>query len=231
MPIWDDPEEMIEGCTRAQQKILSGYKGNPKTNMKKYEEALTPKHAAISLSGEPTLYPPLGDLIKGFHRRGFTTFLVSNGTVPEALSRLSEEPTQLYISVCAPNERTFIKTCRPQIPNAWEKLNKTLELLPSLSCRTVIRITLVKGYNMGSVEEYARLIRKASPDFVEPKAFMYVGFARQRLNYHNMPSHREVQNFGIMLADGLGYNILDECAASRVVLLSRFKEKQFIQAT
>ena len=29
----DDPEEIVEGCIQAQFKILSGYKGNPKTNI------------------------------------------------------------------------------------------------------------------------------------------------------------------------------------------------------
>ena len=231
LPNWDAPEDIIEGCIEEQLKILSGYKGNPKANPEKYREALTPKHAAISLTGEPTLYSPLEGLIQRFHRRGFTTFLVSNGTVPETLSRLGEEPTQLYISVCAPNKSIFFKTCRPHIPNAWEKLNETLELLPSFSCRTVIRITLVRGFNMNHVEEYAKLIRKASPDFVEPKAFMHVGFSRLRLDYHNMPKHSEIRSFGSMLADALGYNVLDESVASRVVLLSRFKEKRYIQVS
>ena len=231
LPAWDDPEEIVEGCIKAQLKILSGYKGNPKADPEKYREALTPRHAAISLTGEPTLYSPLGSLIERFHRRGFTTFLVSNGTVPEALSRLDEEPTQLYISVCAPNKSIFLKTCRPHILNAWEKLNETLKLLPSFSCRTVIRITLVRGFNMNHVEEYAKLIRKASPDFVEPKAFMHVGFSRFRLDYHNMPKHSEIRSFGSMLADALGYNYVDESVASRVVLLSRFKEKRYIQAS
>ncbi len=58
MPQWDEPEEVIKGCIDAQLKILSGYKGNQKTNMEKYRETITPKHAAISLAGEPTLYPP-----------------------------------------------------------------------------------------------------------------------------------------------------------------------------
>jgi len=231
LPAWDSPEEIVEESIKAQLEILSGYKGNPETNQKKFKEALTPRHAAISLTGEPTLYRHIGELIQAFHRRGFTTFLVSNGTEPSVLAKLSDEPTQLYISVCAPDEEAFKHVCRPQIPNAWEKLNATLELLPSFSCRTVIRITLVREFNMDHVEEYAKLIGKASPDFVEPKAFMHVGFSRLRLKYHSMPKHSEVQGFGNMLADALGYNVLDESVASRVVLLSKFKEKRYIQVS
>ena len=84
---------------------------------------------------------------------------------------------------------------------------------------------------MERVEEYAKLISKASPDFVEPKAFMHVGFSRLRLEYNNMPKHSEVRDFGNMLADTLGYNVLDESVASRVVLLSKSKEKRYIQVS
>jgi len=221
LPRWDDPEEIVEGCVEAQLRILSGYKGNPKADREKFREALTPRHVAISLTGEPTLYSPLGDLIEGFHKRGFTTFLVSNGTVPEALAQLGHEPTQLYISVCAPDEKTFLKTCRPQIPAAWEKLNETLNILPSFSCRKVIRITLVKGLNMDHPEEYAELIKKASPDSVEPKAYMHVGFSRLRLGFGNMPTHQEIRGFATQLANETSYSLIDEAPESRVVLLSR----------
>lgn len=224
LPKWDDPVEIVEGCIDEQLKILSGYKGNPKTNREKYKEALTPKHAAISLAGEPTLYSPLGDLIHGFHKRGFTTFLVSNGTVPEALSQLSEEPTQLYISVSAFDKKTFIETCRPQIPAAWEKLNETLSMLPSFKCPTVIRMTLVRHVNMKKPGLYAQLIEKANPTYVEPKAYMHVGFSRLRLSFRNMPTHQEIREFAVPLAKELGYNILNEAPESRVVLLSRLEK-------
>jgi len=224
LPKHDDPEEIVEGCIRAQLKILSGYKGNPKTNQDKYREALTPRHAAISLTGEPTLYPLLGDLIKGFHKRGFTTFLVTNGTVPEALSLLSEEPTQLYVSVCAPDEKTFLRTCRPQIPVAWKKLEETISLLPSFKCPTVTRLTLVRHVNLKRPDLYARMIERANPTYVEPKAYMHVGFSRLRLGFENMPTHREIREFAVELAKETGYKILDEATESRVVLLSRLEK-------
>jgi len=224
LPNWDEPEEIIEGCIKEQLKILSGYKGNPKADPEKYKEALTPKHAAISLAGEPTLYSPLGDLTKGFHKLGFTTFLVTNGTVPQALSQLSEEPTQLYVSVSAFDRKTYVKTCRPQIPDAWEKLNETLSLLPSFRCPTVIRITSARNLNLKHPELYARLIKKANPTYVEPKAYMHVGFSRLRLGFKNMPTHREIQDFATQLAKEMGYNILDEAPESRVVLLSRLEK-------
>ena len=224
LPNWDNPEEIADGCIKAQLKILTGYKGNPNANKAKYKEALTPRHVAISLTGEPTLYPLLGDLVEGFHKRGFTTFLVSNGTVPEVLSQLSHEPTQLYISVCAFDKKTFLETCRPQIPDAWEKLNETLALLPSFKCTTVIRLTLVRNLNLMRPDLYARLIKKANPTYIEPKAYMHVGFSRLRLEFENMPTHREIRTFADELGKEAGYNLLDEAHESRVVLLSRLEE-------
>jgi tRNA wybutosine-synthesizing protein 1 len=228
MPMTDPPEEIVEGSIKAQLAILSGYKGNEKTNEQKLKEALRPKHAAISLSGEPTLYRNLGELIRAFHRRGFTTFLVSNGTVPSALAELNEEPTQLYISVCAPDEESYKRICRPQIPKAWEKLNETLALLPSFKCPTVFRITSVRGLNMGGVKGYGELVEKAKPAYVEAKAYMHVGFSRRRLDFENMPIHREIREFAAQLAAETTYDIIDESEESRVVLLSRLgKPKRF----
>lgn len=224
LPTWDSPEEIVEGCIKAQLAILSGYKGNPKADPQKLREALRPRHAAISLTGEPTLYEPIGELIHAFHKRSFTTFLVSNGTMPSALAKLSHEPSQLYVSVCAPNKETYRKVCRPLIPDAWEKLNETLELLHSFKCPTVIRITAVRGLNMENVEEYAKLIEKANPTYVEPKAFMHVGFSRLRLGYEGMPSHKEIREFALKLAEATGYKVIDESEDSRVVLLSRLEK-------
>ncbi len=221
---WDEPEKIVEDCLTAQRNILTGYKGNLKTDKWKFREALRPGHVAISLTGEPTLYPHLSELIRIFHKRGFTTFLVSNGTIPEALSRLNEEPTQLYVSLCAYNEKSFLRTCRPLFAGAWAKLNETLKLLPSFKCPTVLRLTLARHLNMSHPELYANLIEEANPTYIEPKAYMHVGFSRLRLGFENMPSHTEIRDFAEELGEETGYNILDEAQASRVVLLSRLEK-------
>jgi len=221
LPKWDSAEELVRGSLKGQNAILSGYKGNPKTNRQKFKEALTPRHVAISLTGEPTLYEPLGELIRTFYNRGFTTFLVSNGTMPKKLAELSQEPTQLYISVCAPNEEVFRRVCRPQFPAAWAKLNETLGFLPSFRCPTVIRMTLVKGHNMENADGYAKLVERANPTYIEAKAYMHVGFSNLRLSYEQMPEHKEVYDFAMRLAERTGYKIVDESVESRVVLLSK----------
>ena len=224
IPKVDEPETIVEGCFKAQEKILTGYKGNPKANWRKYQEALMPKQVAISLTGEPTLYEPLGELIKTFHQRGLTTFLVSNGTLPAKLSKLTQEPTQLYISLCAPNETVYKRVCRPEFPGAWNKLNETLGLLQSFKCPTVLRMTLVKEHNMDNIDEYAKLIEKANPTYIEAKAYMHIGFSHLRLSFDCMPMHPEVRAFAEKLAEKTGYKILNEAPESRVVLLSRLEK-------
>ena len=221
LPDWDPPQEIAEGILRAQGRILSGYKGHPKANPLKFREAHRPRHVAISLTGEPTLYEPLGELLRTLRAKGLTTFLVSNGTLPQKLAKLSKEPTQLYISVCAPNDEVFKRVCRPQVPDAWEKLNETLDFLPSFCCPTVIRSTLVKNLNMEDVDGYAKLVAKAEPTYVEAKAYMHIGFSSLRLGFDNMPSHKDVFDFALRLSEKTGYRILDESPDSRVVLLSK----------
>ncbi len=226
-PVWDEPSEIVSHSIRAQRKILSGYKGQVsagRVDSKTYREALEPRHAAISLTGEPTLYPYLGGLLSEFHSSGLTTFLVTNGTRPEVLKSLSEEPTQLYISLSAPSLEKYQEICRPRSIDFWQRLIETLELTKSFSCPTAVRITLIKGLNLQDPCGYARLISRTEPTYIEPKSYMYVGYSRERLGFANMPTRREVYQFSSKLAELTGYRIIDESPNSRVVLLSRLEK-------
>jgi len=220
---WDDPEDIVEESLRLQRMIVQGYKGVEVFRREWVLEAEEPKHAAISLTGEPTLYPRIGELVEAYSKRGMTTFIVTNGTLPERLERLEKEPTQLYVTVPAPNERLYVEITRPLWPDAWARLSRTLEMLQSFSSPTVMRIPLIKGFNMdgGTVEEFAQLIRDSEPTYVEPKAYMWVGYSRRRLSRGNMPSHDEVREVGERLSELTGYKIIDEAPESRIVLLSQ----------
>lgn len=215
----DEPEFIIDGAIAAQRKMLSGFGGFDGVDKRKWKEAQNPNQAAISLSGEPTLYLYLPELINAFAKRDFTTFVVSNGTNPEALEDL--RPTQLYMTLPAPDKETYRRTCNPLIGDGWQKLNESLNVISRAKTRTVLRLTLVRGLNMLDPKGYARLIEKASPMFVEAKAYMAVGFSRQRLGMDYMPSHAEIREFAQQLADECGYTISDEHLPSRVVLLSK----------
>jgi len=218
----DDPKYILEESIKAQRRLITGFKGDPRCDQQKWEEANDPNMLACSLSGEPTLYPYLSDFFEEAHRKGFTTFLVTNGTNPEALEKMDVLPKQLYVSIVAPNRELYKKICSPLIPDGWERINETLNLLPSLDTRVVIRHTLVKNWNMDEkyIEEYAKLDRLADPLFIEPKGYVFVGYSRKRMTLSNMPSHKNVKDFGLKLADKLGYNLTMEKMDSRVVLLT-----------
>ncbi len=239
----NSPSEIIDGCIQAQRKLLRGFKILPETahktvskaDMKKWKEAQEPMQFAISLSGEPTIYPYIGGLIEELRNRGKTSFLVTNGLYPEKLQELKDKnqlPTQLYISVNTSNKKLYDKFHRSNKKDAWELLNKSLKIMSSLKTRTVFRMNLVRGLNMKDefVSEFAEMIFKAKPMFIEVKGFMSVGFARDRLGYDQMPTHKEMRDFCKKLEEelqrlGEDYKILDEQEASRVLVLGKDKNE------
>jgi len=218
----DEPKQIIEKSIEAQRQLLSGLGGVPHSE-KFLKEAREPKHAALSLAGEPLFYEKMPELIFELRKRKMTSFLVTNGTLPEKLEALANNnslPTQLYVSLSANSKEMFYLINKPLIRDGWEKLNKTLELLPQVKTKKVIRMTMMKE-SMKEPEKYSALIERAKPDFVEIKAAMSVGFARARMNYSDMLKHAEVKEFSEKLAQISGYKFAGEKADSRVVLLKR----------
>jgi tRNA wybutosine-synthesizing protein 1 len=212
-----EPAELLEGILLGQKKFLSGYGGAKTTDPERLAEAREPRHVAISLMGEPTLYPYLKELIDLISQRGMTSFLVSNATHPEVLEEL--RPTQLYLSLNAPDVELYRRVCNPA-GDLWPRILESLEILKEHRCRSVIRMTLAKGLNMVRPEDYARVIERAEPDFVEVKAYMHLGRSRARLEREAMPQHHEILNYARTLAGELGYNLEAEVPLSRVALLS-----------
>ncbi len=217
----DDPEFILEESIKAHKKLISGFKGNPKVTEEKWKEAEDPKHIAISLTGEPTLYTRLGEFIELAKKRGISTFLVTNGTLPMVLEKLDPLPTQLYVTTAGPTKQIFFDLLNPSIGNAWENFNRTLELLPSLDTRKVIRHTLVKDVNMPYIEEYTRMDSIADPHFIESKGYVHVGQSINRLGIDNMPSHDFILEFSRRLGENLGYELTAERRDSRVTLLAK----------
>ncbi len=234
---WQKPEEYVEQLIEKRIKLLSGFGGNDKADKEKWKDAQQPDHYAISLSGEPTLYPYLPELVKYLKEKknARTVFIVSNGNNPEMILKLKQEnalPDQLYISMNAPNELLFKEITRSHRKDGWQRFKKTLSLLKSLGCRTVIRMTLIKGMNMDEkfMQEYVKLIEGSQADFIEVKAYMHIGMSRQRLNMSAMPYHEEIKNYTEKLIKLLpSYKIEDEQVESRIILLMRkdFKERYF----
>ena len=210
------PHEIIEALPGLQKKALSGYKVNPHVPEERFLEALTPRHVAISLSGEPTLYPWLPELIDRLTEKNYSTFLVSNGTKPEMLRRC--RPTQLYISLDAPDKETYESLCRPS-SDLWANVLTSISEMSRQ--RSAVRITMVKGINDHSPEKYGAILKDSGATFIEVKGYMYLGYSRKRLERGNMPEHTEVQEFAKSISEYSDYKILDESPLSRVICLER----------
>lgn len=48
-------------------------------------EGMQAKHCALSLVGEPIMYPEINTLIGLLHDKGISTFLVTNAQFPDAI--------------------------------------------------------------------------------------------------------------------------------------------------
>jgi tRNA wybutosine-synthesizing protein 1 len=216
----DDPKLVVEKSIKAHKELLMGFKGYRRVDKKLFEQAMHPAHFAISLIGEPTMYPLLPELLKEIHSRGMTTFVVSNATQPAMIKRMlrEQQPTQMYITLPAPDEKTFVKACSPVTPELWQNIITSAKMLKRFN-RSTVRLTLTKGLNLHNPEGYATHLEQINPDFIEAKAFMPVGFSRNRLSLAAWPTHAEIKEFVQQLSKLLDYHIISEQKSSRVVLL------------
>jgi tRNA wybutosine-synthesizing protein 1 len=221
---WDDPKAIADGLIEEQKLLVSGYKGNENVDIERWKEALDPAHVTFSLTGEPLFYPKMNELIEEFLRRKMSVFIVTNGTLPNALKKLKTLPTQLYVSIQAPTKEIYNMVVRPKTPNAWENFQEFLAIFSKLNTRRVFRLTLIKGINMLDAKGYAKLIKKGNPDYVEVKGFVYVGGSRndaRGLDYKQMPGKDDIINFANEISKESGYIFADYHVPSKVALLCR----------
>jgi wyosine [tRNA(Phe)-imidazoG37] synthetase (radical SAM superfamily) len=210
-------------------------------------EAAKPKHVAISYDGEPTMYTKLPELIAEFRARGISTFVVTNGTFPERIREMKESgnlPTQLYVTLAAPDKETYLRVCssvKPYFPvhvDHWERLNQTLGMLSNLGCRTVVRITSVRGVNMIKPELYRQKVELAGPAFLEVKGFSISGNApriSERLGESDLgpkdpsllksalkyaPTHGEIMDFARNISEDFAtFPLVSESKLNRQALM------------
>ncbi len=222
---WDDPKTIVDEAIVAQRKLVSGFGANPKIR-ERFREAMEPAHFAISLDGEATLYPHIAGLIREIKSRGYTAFLVTNGTFPDKLKELLEKdaaPTNLYVSVYSADADSYQKITNSFLPDAFERVTESIKLLKDFEkagCRTIFRMTCVKGLNMDDAEGYSKLIKLAEPKFVELKGYAWMGESRNRLKKENTPEMEDLMRFANDLEKLTGYKIKLTDDASRVVMLT-----------
>jgi len=228
-----EPKDIVIKLMAEREKLIMGHYGDPKSIHKKLEESLLPAHYAISLSGEPTMYPKLPDLIKYLRTLPQTksVFLVTNGQEPLMLQRLIDEdalPTQIYLSTNAPNYDSFMKINKPRYADSWERWNQSLELLEIMKTRTVLRMTMIRNHNdfEGMIPAFADMIKRSNAHFIEIKSYMHIGRSTNRLARSDMLEFEEVSHFSEILAKKSQiYSVIDESVPSRIVLLQNQQRK------
>ncbi len=212
------------------ERLINRALTSPDEIMQAHNEALRPNHAAISLDGEPLLYPRISDYIQEFKNRNMTTFVVTNGTLPETIKNLEYFPSQLYITLPASNEQVYKKVCRPMIKNGWNKIIDSLDLIESLSCRTLVRLTAVKNLNINEdlINEYIKIIEKSNPNFFEIKGFTLQAKAlliKDRLKGNGavkeyFPEYEFLENFAQKFEEISGFPIIYRNKPSRDFLFA-----------
>ncbi|KAK9511513.1 hypothetical protein O3M35_000152 [Rhynocoris fuscipes] len=222
----DNPEDIVNGALNNHYNMIKEFKGVPGVLADRFTEGLTAKHCALSLVGEPIMYPEINRLIHLLHDRHISTFLVTNAQFPDAIANL-DPVTQLYVSVDASTEDSLKKIDRPLFRDFWKRFLDSLKELSKKGQRTVYRLTLVKSWNFDEIKNYASLVDLGKPDFIEIKGVTYCGDGSDgpnKLTMANVPWHEEVISFVKQLAELLpDYEIASEHEHSNCVLIANKK--------
>ncbi|CEM14822.1 unnamed protein product [Vitrella brassicaformis CCMP3155] len=191
----DPPEMIVQQTIDNHRQLVKTLKGMPGVIPERLEAAMKIRHCALSLVGEPIMYPHINELIAMLHERHISTFLVTNAQFPEAIRNL-KPVTQLYVSVDAATPETLKAVDRPLFGDYWDRFVDSLTALRERRQRTVYRLTLVKQHNMQDACEYGRLVSLGRPDFIEIKSVTYCGTSTaSHLTIKHVPYHQEVLNF------------------------------------
>ncbi|GAB5033732.1 trna wybutosine-synthesizing protein 1 homolog [Nannochloropsis oceanica] len=220
----DDPAMIVKESIEKHQDMINIFKGVPGVKPERWQEAFTVAHCALSLVGEPIMYPHINELVSELHRRNISSFLVTNAQFPEKIAALSPV-TQLYVSIDAATKETLKAIDRPLFRDYWERFLSSLQQLRLKGQRTVYRLTLVKAWNMNEVDSYAELIGMGEPDLIEIKGVTFCGksaLSTLRME-ENVPWHHEVRAFAQAISDRTSgtYEFMAEHAHSCCTLLAR----------
>ncbi|XP_038615743.1 S-adenosyl-L-methionine-dependent tRNA 4-demethylwyosine synthase TYW1 [Tachyglossus aculeatus] len=222
----DQPEMILQEAIENHQSMIRQFKGVPGVRVDRFAEGLAVKHCALSLVGEPIMYPEINRFLQLLHQRGISSFLVTNAQFPTEIRTLGPV-TQLYVSVDASTKAALKRVDRPLFKDFWQRFLDSLRALATKPQRTVYRLTLVKAWNVDELRAYADLVSLGEPDFIEVKGVTYCGeSSASSLTMANVPWHDEVLHFVQELASLLpSYDIASEHEHSNCLLLAHTKYK------
>uniref|UniRef100_A0A674MNS1 S-adenosyl-L-methionine-dependent tRNA 4-demethylwyosine synthase TYW1 n=1 Tax=Takifugu rubripes TaxID=31033 RepID=A0A674MNS1_TAKRU len=222
----DPAEKILQDALEKHQNMIRQFRGVPGVKLERYEEGLEVKHCALSLVGEPIMYPEINTFVRLLHTHNISSFLVTNAQFPQEIRSLVPV-TQLYVSVDASTKDSLKKIDRPLFKDYWPRFLDSLRALGEKRQRTVYRLTLVKAWNVEEMLAYSELIALGQPDFIEVKGVTYCGeSSASSLTMANVPWHQEVVAFVQQLADMLPqYEIACEHEHSNCLLIAHTKFK------
>merc|ERR1712087_671735 len=222
--VTDKPEFILEAAMKNHKQMVKAMKGVPGVIKERLEEAQSRiRHCALSLVGEPIMYPHINEYLSLLHSKHISTFLVTNAQFPEKIKN-SGHITQLYVSVDAATKESLKAIDRPLFKDYWQRFLSSLDCIKQKRQRTVYRLTLVKSWNVGEIADYSRLIARGLPTFIEVKGVTFCGKSDgSNLTMENVPFHFEVIRFCEKLCEYLSsdYEIACEHAHSCCVLIAK----------
>uniref|UniRef100_A0A8B9ZJM9 tRNA 4-demethylwyosine synthase (AdoMet-dependent) n=1 Tax=Anas platyrhynchos TaxID=8839 RepID=A0A8B9ZJM9_ANAPL len=206
----DQPEMILQEAIENHQNMIKQFKGVAGVKADRFEEAMTAKHCALSLVGEPIMYPEINRFLKLLHQ------------FPDEIRNL-EPVTQLYVSVDASTKESLKRIDRPLFKDFWQRFLDSLKALSEKQQRTVYRLTLVKAWNVDELRAYADLVSLGKPDFIEVKVSCT---SASSLTMANVPWHEEVVRFVQELVELIpDYEIACEHEHSNCLLIAHKKFK------
>jgi tRNA wybutosine-synthesizing protein 1 len=226
----DGPEELVEAAITNHRSMIKQMKGVPGVDKERLEEAFTIRHCALSLVGEPIIYPYINEFVSLLHSKNISSFLVTNAQFPDKIDAI-QPVTQLYVSVDAATKESLKKVDRPLFADFWERFLSCLDSLSKKGQRTVFRLTLIKEWNVEELQNYAELVERGKPSFIEIKGVTYCGTSKaSSLTMKNVPFHEEVLKFSEELCNATpflrdNYELSCEHEHSCCVLISHKKFK------
>lgn len=224
--VTDEPKALVDGMLEGHKGMVKQLRGVPGVTSEKMVEAMNPVHCALSLVGEPIMYPRINEFLDYLHGHGISSYLVTNAQFPDEILTLPPV-TQLYASIDGSTKAEMKAIDRPLHRDFWERFQTSLKNMKHVCARTVYRLTLVAGFNLSDVEGYADLVAIAEPDFIEVKGVTYCGTSNNaELSMKNVPWHDQVLEFCESLSELLPeYSIACEHEHSNCVLIAHHRFK------